>query len=259
MFSPDYVEVAVSPVPARKAARRALCLATLIMRGEIEMAIQDASPQQRLELMQGAHQQVSRRMVKWLEDEGVNFELSFSERILMGKPLGAWEPGESLRAVWRQESLATILWSMGLLPQIPSYDELVNQEELLKLVPVNRATTEFIAFAKYRPNVEIAHGRKAAEIWHWRSKIYQMQADPENYRPPVGATYESIIAIAAEMGELNGFYQRNNGDFPACGRPYRELSEESWSLLHGIAIERLYGFNWLCGYGEDWDHVPLEV
>jgi hypothetical protein len=26
-----------------------------------------------------------------------------------------------------------------------------------------------------------------------------------------------------------------------------------------IAINRLRGLNWLCGYAEDWDSVPLEA
>jgi hypothetical protein len=26
--------------------------------------------------------------------------------------------------------------------------------------------------------------------------------------------------------------------------------------MHSIAIERLHGLNWLCGYAGDWDEVP---
>ena len=48
-------------------------------------------------------------------------------------------------------------------------------------------------------------------------------------------------------------------DFPVQGRPYRSLDPEVRETLSSIAAERLRAFNWLCGFGPDWDNVPLDV
>jgi hypothetical protein len=52
-----------------------------------------------------------------------------------------------------------------------------------------------------------------------------------------------------------------DGDFPACGKPYRDLATEEWSRVRSIAMERHLNFNWLCGYSvdNDWDRTPTHT
>jgi hypothetical protein len=251
--------LAIELLPPVKVARRAFCLATLVTRAEIEMALRATPASQLNEITQGTHRQLSRKMFQWLEGETLSWELSPRERALLAKPPGSWDEGESLRAVWRQESLAALLWALGLVRNFPAPDELIDQDKLLALLPLNKPTAASIEQAKLRPPQEIAEARQRAETWHWRARTWEMAADPLNYPPPAGSNYATIIAIAAEMGELNGYFKRIGGDFPAKGKPYKELTEEEWGIINGIAIERHYALNWLCGWSDDWDHVPIPV
>jgi hypothetical protein len=50
---------------------------------------------------------------------------------------------------------------------------------------------------------------------------------------------------AAEAGD---FEAPIDGDFPAFGKPYRDLTEAEFSVAMSIALERHRALNWLCGY-----------
>jgi imidazolonepropionase-like amidohydrolase len=67
------------------------------------------------------------------------------------------------------------------------------------------------------------------------------------------------IAARARHLQAQGVFTAIGGDFPAFGKAYGSLSEEEWSATHQIALSRLRALNWLCGFGADWDTVPLET
>ncbi len=69
-------------------------------------------------------------------------------------------------------------------------------------------------------------------------------------------TYEKIIAMAAEYWEKQGWFKAINGDYPARGKTYAQLTDDEWQELRSIATERLYGLNWLCKHSANWDLVP---
>lgn len=66
-------------------------------------------------------------------------------------------------------------------------------------------------------------------------------------------------AMAAQ--ERNVFPATIDGDFPAKGKAYRNLTEMEWSEVRSIAMERHKTLNWLCGYapGNCWDETPTET
>lgn len=259
MFGLNDSKVPIQIIPARKAVRRTVCLATLVMRGEIELSLHDTAEEEINAITQGGHNNLTKKMVAWLENEGVYWDLTPGERELLAQPLGAWSRADIATAVWRQESLAMLLWALGLLDARPPYDQTADQESLLGLVPLNRPTAAFINGATLRPEAGIAEARNEAATWHWRARMFEMELDPVNFPPPGGVPYATIIRMGAEMAEAMGLLTRLGGDFPAHGKPYREMREPDWEILRAIALERHHGLNWLCGLGDNWDSVPTTV
>ena len=83
--------------------------------------------------------------------------------------------------------------------------------------------------------------------------------EPEEYEIPPGTDFEEILLKAAQRGKEDGLFEPIGNDFPAFGKPYRDLDEQQWNEMRSIAYERLYGLNWLCGYAEDWDDVTCDT
>jgi hypothetical protein len=65
-------------------------------------------------------------------------------------------------------------------------------------------------------------------------------------------------AVAAEAGDIPAALAE---DFPAFGKPYRELSAQEYSIATSIAMERHRALNWICGRapGNQLDLTPLDT
>jgi hypothetical protein len=73
---------------------------------------------------------------------------------------------------WRLESVQMLMWALGMLTEIPSYDAQADTE-LLKALPAD-TWSQFFKSAQLRPEPEIDRARKLAELWHWRSRTRQL-------------------------------------------------------------------------------------
>ena len=62
--------------------------------------------------------------------------------------------------------------------------------------------------------------------------------------------------VAAEKGWIA---ETMADDFPAFGKPYRDMSQDEWSQVRSISQGRHHALNWLCGYApeNDWDRTPI--
>jgi len=69
----------------------------------------------------------------------------------------------------------------------------------------------------------------------------------------------AIRDVAAEGHVLGLLSKPRHNDFPARGRAYRRLAADAVADLGAVAEERLRALNWLCGFGPDWDDVPLDI
>ncbi len=68
--------------------------------------------------------------------------------------------------------------------------------------------------------------------------------------------------MAAEKAAEDGLFDRAiEGDFPAHGRSYAQLTADEWSAVSSIAMERHKALNWLCGYapGNKWEDTPTDT
>ena len=109
-----------------------------------------------------------------------------------------------------------------------------------------------------RPAAEIEAARRVAELWHWRATV--AGAGPNAADLPLGLTYKDMATFNAsaayERGEIPAPI---DGDFPITGKAYADLSPEDLTYAGGIARQRHFALNWLCGYGKTWDETSTET
>ncbi len=252
----------VEMVSVQSAGERLYCLAAIVMRGQFEMVIGSSASTtttaEASDVLVGEHKKLIQNVNSWLKTEGLWDTLSTKEQALLSKPPGTWDERDELDASWRTEAAAVIAWSLGMVDTVPAYDQSFSDADLLKatggmLKPVRRK----IMAMKLRPADEIAKARDVVELWLWRARTTMLKKDPQQYKPPKGLSFDRIVRITAAKAHGDGLFKAIDGDFPACGKAYRDLDDEQWSLMRSIASERLWGLNWMCGYESDWDEVPL--
>jgi hypothetical protein len=168
---------------------------------------------------------------------------------------------QRIDASWLAESIMCLMWALNSREQISPYDQEVDPKSN-KFREGQRAR-DLIADAALRPSTEIDRERDWAELWHWRCRTHMLLATkkiPEAL--PNGTPMAEIIRMTAEQAAQDGvFAEPIGGDFPAFGKPYREVSEEQLSQLTSIATERHKAFNWLCGYAPEnrWSGTPTDT
>jgi hypothetical protein len=223
-----------------------MCLGSITARANLEHELLEKHEENSAE----DQARFARNQKAGMEEQALWQALSSRERSLMEKPLGTWEEQEAADGEWRKDSAVVLLWALGQGGELLPYDK---EADDLALPPFDDAR-KFINGAKLRSSEEIEKGRQAAELWLRRARTTQLQM--EHVDPPKGMTFETIIGITAEGAEHSGYFKAVGKDFPAHGKPYSQLSEDEWETMRSIATERLYAFNWLCGYSADWDKVP---
>ena len=245
-------------VSAQSAAQRALCLRALYVRSEIEVLF--AAIGQKLKTANKSKlaevQAETRRMNDWLKDEELWLAASDDEKKLLTAAPGSWPASAIKAASWRAEALGVIGWALGLANEILPYDAQLDESLSVRGIQILTPAKPRVASARLRPEKEILEAREIAENWLWRARTTQIQKEPDKYPPPAGWTYEKIIAKAAGHWEKAGLFKAVRGDYPVRGKAYSELTEDEWQELRSIAVERLYGLNWLCKYSANWDLVP---
>lgn len=250
-------------VPPEEAAKRALCLAALIVRGQLETilgmarAIADADPLEKTG-NQKLNEAGTERLNRWLREEGLWDSLSRKERKLMTADCGKWSPQNAMDASWRREAAGVIAWSVGLLPALPAWDTQID-EDLAKAIGFQAPLASTLGRILPRPEDEIRKARDIAERWLWRARTTQLMKERPDTPMPKGMTFGKIIRMAAEKCAEDGLFEPIRGDFPAMGKAYHELTDDEWNTMCSIATERLYALNWLCSYSADWDNVRCDT
>jgi hypothetical protein len=200
----------------------------------------------------------TREKEEYLLRSGVWSQMTREEKRFIRTPSQACGRQSIVNVFWMMESLECLLWALGYLPCLPPYDVQADGDHL-QLVPEGQGA-ESLDKATLRERDSLEHARALAELWHWRSRTRQLQE--RRVFPPRGMTFEDIIKItahrAAEKGDIPAVI---SDDFPAFGRPYREITAEQYSEATSIAMERHKALNWLCGYAprNRWDKTPTDT
>jgi hypothetical protein len=235
-------------VSDHQAHLRLQCLRMMSLRGTLEQMLADV-PASNKELRAKVVEALSAQWAQ-AQDPALTKQCSAVERSALGSKLGGWKPQQIVDASWRIESAAVIAWALGYSAQLPDYDQQATPKEVFAHLGDK---------PRLRSAAAISGARDTAELWHWRARTTQLQRSGRNPPLPPGYTLPRIIAETAELAQKRGLFHSKGGDFPAFGKPYRDLNDEELSLATSIAMERQRALNWLCGYSDDWDHVPTDT
>jgi hypothetical protein len=204
----------------------------------------------------------SRDYVARLKSDGVWEHMDASERATIETPYTALEGPQLIVTSWRSEALTCLLWALRRFDTLPPFDENVDGIHLLHRERFGDGPRDFLEAARLRDAVQIEQARTLAEMWNWRARTRQLHEDdaPFPEMPELGAfSWNDVARISAERAHEQGMLDRViDGDFPAYGRAYRDVSVEQWQTLQSIAQERHFALNWLCGYApnNEWLKTP---
>lgn len=165
-----------------------------------------------------------------------------------------------LDSSWLSESIVCLLWALGYLSEIPPYDQQADPE-LTKKIP-KEPIEVLLRNATLRSSQLIEKQRELAELWHWRSRTRQLQESGQDIALPNNYKIEDVIRIASSHAVADGINRSPiESDFPALGKPYHKLSDEDFSQVTSIAVERHRAFNWLCGFAPKncWTDTPTDT
>jgi hypothetical protein len=122
--------------------------------------------------------------------------------------------------------------------------------------------------ARLRPKRDVDRAREIAELWHWRSRTRWLiedgqSLDPAPWMRDLGLhTFHDIVRFTARGAAENGTIDRLvDEDFGVRGTSYRAMSNDDWSEVRSITVERHFALNWLCGFapGNRWDETPTDT
>lgn len=245
-------DLELSPPSETDVANRALCLAAFAALGSAaqDLSTGGASPQDT--------DSFAKSVRDWLNHEGAARHQSRREREAFRRPLDAWSERDFIDASWRTESLGVLLWALSVYDELPPYD--AQFEDVPENVPLLAPVAPFLGAVTLRSADEIARKRDLAELWHWRSRTTQLQADDNFARSNPELDLDEIVRETAHAASEEGdIVEPIEEDFPAFGKPYRDLDAEEYAEATSIAMERHFALNWLRGYSRDWDETPTDT
>jgi hypothetical protein len=205
--------------------------------------------------------QLFMRNVDHLKTAGIWRDVEEDERKFLEAGIDQIGPQQRIDASWLAESIVCLLWALQIISKLPAYDQEAKHDlvNMFPAAPIN----DLIERARFRSQQEIKKQRDIAELWHWRARTRRLQEEGRlNGQLPGGMTIEQIIELSATKGAEHGDLPKSIGsDFPALGKPYRDLSFEEFASLNSIAQERHKAFNWLCGFSPNgrWADTPTDT
>jgi len=163
-----------------------------------------------------------------------------------------------VNASWRMESVMTLMWALGIIPELLPFDHQV-KPDLMQQIP-HENISNFLISAKLLDEKTIEKGRSLAELWYWRSRTRELieEKRPFPAEIPQFKRYDEIVRFSAKAANKKDSLEIIDEDFAAIGKAYCDLTDEEWSSIRSIAFERHFALNWICGYAPDnrWDETP---
>ena len=232
---------------ASAVAVRVLCLATV---GALaELAIDLDQPDADV----AAVDAMRAELLAWAESEGLAELFGSAELPLVERHPSTWEPQEIVNATWAHEATGTLLWALWEHAELPGFD--CEFQDAAAPVPLLVPTVRFVRRAVLRPEPDIDHARAAAELWHWRARRTR-RALESGRRADLDSVVRDVAEHAYEHGQIE---EPIDGDFPAFGKAFRDLTDDEYERASSIALERHFALNWLCGFSDAWDGTPTST
>lgn len=260
-IDPEDDELEIELRPAAAVADRLVALAAVARRAFFESGLPDVEwdeDEDDPEDLPDDAETERYDLAAWLRDEGVDRALTADERAIIETPVGGLDPDAAARASWAAEALVALGWGAGLLPDLPPFDRPADARAALAALPEPwDKTAPLRASIRLRSDEDAAAGRELAELWFWRAGVEGVRrsaspADARELRAVIRETADEAVAA----GLLDTLV---HGDFPAQGKPVSALPDAALDELAALSAARLRALNWLCGFGDDWESVPLEI
>lgn len=251
---------------AASAMRRAIILKCIFRKGlaappveYLRSVMGQWTPEERFRFT-GDAAEMFKQDVNHLKAAGIWPDVEDDERRFLQAGIDQISAQQRMDAGWLAESIACLFWALKTIPELPPFDQEASHE-LVNAHPAN-SMRDLIKQAHLRPQEEIKKQRNIAELWHWRARTRRLQEEGHLFQLSDGYTIEQVIELAASKGAENGDLPHPiQSDFPAMGKPYRDVSSEEFAILTSIAQERHKALNWLCGYSSSglWTDTPTDT
>lgn len=242
----DEIDVELrSPVEVRT---RVLILAAVLRR----LALENLSIGERGDLSAEAFDER-----EWLREQDLACEITPGEAALLGSPLGSIPPEVVSEATWQGEALVALGWAVGALA-MPLVGTLFDPSPIIEVVPRPWDPTQrWLRDPTVVSELEAVREREVAEIWYWRltTEVLRRTAtatDNRDYQQAI----RDVAAEALAAGLVPTLCAR---DLLVHGRSVKDLSQNDVDELIAVTGQRLRALNWLCGFGNSWDDVPLDI
>jgi uncharacterized protein DUF4272 len=159
---------------------------------------------------------------------------------------------------WEIEALGALLASSGLIQGLPDPPQLIDANTVNSLFRGEEAGGDQLARQIRLPDEEsCASKREIAELWHWRASVErEIRVASERERRRL---HDEVREVAVETSKAGLIEISPAGDFVAGGRTIEDWSDDELTGFEHAAEARLRALNWLCGFGESWDSVPIDV
>jgi len=179
-------------------------------------------------VLAAGHDEPRDELVAWLRREHLWEAVSPAESDF----LLAESPTERQRihATWRAEALLPLLWSLGLLSELPSPQELCEVQLIRSVLPpLLSPVGDFVSSSRLRSEAEVHAANEEIYQIHWRVRDAQFRSEPPQ-----------------------------PGKLPRM--PVADCEPPAGSYDSGVVQERHYALNWLIGYcGQDWDDISTDT
>jgi hypothetical protein len=141
---------------------RALVLYALVRRGTIEFVVTETGGDPgRVRQAEAARRETD----DWLEREDVWRAVTDDERRLLEAPSGSWPREAVADAMWRKESLGTLLWALDHVEDMPPYGLEFEQQRLDEAITRYGSVAGFRAAGRLRPDDRLESAWLEADAW----------------------------------------------------------------------------------------------
>ncbi|MFO0677040.1 MAG: hypothetical protein U0169_10915 [Polyangiaceae bacterium] len=206
----------------------------------------------------------------WLRDAGVGEALVAEERALLAQPALTWTRNVVvvLQAAGLEESLGAILFALGALDRLPSYDSPTDHEHVVRILPF-LSDSPFVTREGMAPREEymsmrngvtpIARARieeeeRRAGLWFWRARSRSLVSAGHLER----AELEVILAQGASASRALTIPVDERGEFLAEGTRYADLDDRRFARCSMIAEARLRALRWTLS-DASWTDVDMST
>ena len=238
----DDDSIDIEPRSPRELLGRAALLAALGRRGLIEAEADD-------DPMSAETDQFD--LQAWTRVE-LGFWMSPHDLHILQAPVGSLIEQEEAYCADALVSASTIGWCMGVSSRpLPLLSDGAPEREVLAWTPAPWTTIgSRVRLVRVRTDDELARERERWELIVWRLSLFTITAS----LPDDEAALRDVLVEVANAGII----PVSGDDFATDeGQPFRDLEPNRRDQLDAEATLRLQAMNWVCGFGDRWEDVPL--